>query len=1663
MNSRHDYHKTLESFCQNKSSIKIKVALLTFHNGKFSTWIEKLILLFEYLQLISQSLLLYESAQNFSQTSEKTFINGVFYFFKLVNPCYLLSYNEDQKLVTFCLTALICYTFLRVLLLGYVFLVALKGFKKISWLISLWQWIFKLQGRIAYFFIASFWTRLIVNNSESEDSYSLYGTGNSGNVGIGIIMITIEFLFSLTMETQFCFVLPSKSFLSSKNTVMQVATLVQKFLIHVLQMSFKSDFQVMLWINGVINFLFSLARHIYFYRTLSLYKLQALIAQGYLLGLVLAANIAGIFQSIVWASSYSDEDNADLIIVVWILLGILLAKLSRGVLHETMTKLFTGENEGSPELLLHKLCIFKEILKKAGIPGEHNDNYHFYCLLKWTIISNIKLIFSIKDPNLLNTEKLRENRLKIFTSFLEDLASKYPKNTMIKLFQAHIYAKDPALYIKTITIAAELQQKEGLNNYLTSTFLLYKIEKVILADYEKCPVKLDLLSYMENKITIEKLKKQILKIIENKITICSNILDNQCNIGTIFKSSQTIYQIKTETDKKIKTLISTLPDCYDSPFLLFAEYTFLVNYSLKESRKYKDIYTQRFNKHDKYFQSLALSEDNLYQDQNAFLILSGHRVSSGQIVYCSPSIETICGRDGVSYIDSHILSLFPPGLRAHYEEFFRQIFETGNKNLMNKTFKAFMYNKDKQIVEVEFFLRIHPYIKESLCLQMLIRPIPIQNEYLLLKEDGTIEAGTQKISEALDLETYPNPHVEQFSRELFKIHNAINVIQKTHYTQNGGQTPKIKLPIKQKESFASSSSSNSEDSSESLYEYKEALALYELYTSRGKKIQIHFSHNLTATYYCRASILPYKNTFMKLIYLQKPNQAEEAKTQQNQSKNVITLKDTTSKNNLGSGDASKLFPAADISNRKFSIFGEIMPLNFRFPSNLAKDSVGTESEVDLEPHTLTGNMEDCTEREPDDEPLDSLVSRNQPLMSTERKLITSPTSERNDTFSPKPLLLKKKSLFAKAAKTTSRSQDESIDTDLLTNLENNHSDHKVRHSSTVIDNNKQENQAVKDFEKGEYKTLKGILRNKSYPKSFTLLCVGFYGVIALTLISQILLKTNSDNTMQDLVLKKNLLKNAEFFSFKAQQIQMNSVTGLLELRGVFEHSATAPGLNTSLKNFVERVSSLEKARLAIIQELDYLNDGYQESLAEKDVRIYGSFYASSKDYYRNLTIFQASEVIENAVHYLLAMDSVINSAGWEDFYFLFENVLDDFLIKCKEITSYFVKSVKDQKAYFQSVVSLCLVVTPFTLLGIILVLVFIIWRQYNIEKNYLLTFIKLKPKEVKDIQTSLLNFKRAIMSEEMLAKKHYLKNFVNMTLHTHHEKGQSEYQSNKNQVIVYSSFRKRYYNYVIRVVLYLSSLIGIMIWNYIATDNSTHHIYSKQNQLEYANYISQRVCVSYAAYGALYVSNNTLNVEGQSSLSSLTQATAEIVEIIKEIPKVFLNIDGTYDPEVKTLIYGDYNCDGLTDNPLYYCQVLIGMGQQINMLPQIAAYSTNIQNKITDYNNADKSSFDTIITAAFVNMGTFLPQYSLIVGISQLISDLVDARLSDYIKAANQIRSIILIIFSMCLILASVLIWFDVFIQLREVDNDFKKVLQTLPLRLVLSSFLLKVFLKKTS
>ena len=889
--------KTLDSFCQNQPPLLVKTALLTIFKVRFSRWSEIVILSLEYLQLISQAYIVQANLYDSSDMDNYHFLTQVIHgFFKLIDLSSLLSFERHDSITPIILLLIFALTVLKYILFLYIIHTAFRNHAGNSLLVSLWRWVCRCQGRILYFLTTSLWVRAIINNPTKDSS--MLRISDLALTIVSSLMIVTESLFSFFTETQFCYILPTKNFLSSKNYQTQLLTLTQKLTLQVVVLASRSNTLTALWIFSTFNLLVSAFRCSQYYRLLPVYNFQALLYNGYLLDIVLSFSLACFISTLLSTVGYDQTTDMNFIVYIWIIISVLTMKISHGFLQQTMVRLLTSPIENSPELCVHKIFATKQLIRTYQSPCKNSDKCQLAYLLRVTQKLNIRKVFHQKrQPSLQNAANGDDEDMnEVFREYLEVLSNKFSQNSLIKLLLAQVYIRKVKLYSKAISIIAKLNRKERSWINLSSSLLLYKAERKILTAHHhhyshqySIESTLDIDTYIQSKIFLDRLREKMIAQADLKIGVCKNILGDTADLGEIFDSAQLVHKSKLDIQKTIDSPPNFVPDYFLQPLLLSCEYYRVLDYDWKQYKKYRELYLKRYDKYQKYFRNMHLQNKNLYQPNNAFLVLSGHSKDCGRILFATKSIYTLYGSKDEADNKSHIASLFTPSLQSYYSNYFRSIVDRGQESAMKDSIiKAYLQHKDKHMIEVEIFIGVHHYITQGLYLNVLIRPVPSTQEYLLVKENGDIESTTEKIGGVLGIPGYEysksSPlNVKVLSPELAGMNEAFNIInmavpnEQTSDLINQKQTSEKKPELLVDKQAKYSTFERSSKTMETSLDFIKARELCNLYATQGKQIEISpvyaksYSKHTPSdkhSYHCKIRVIQYGLIAMKLFMIE---------------------------------------------------------------------------------------------------------------------------------------------------------------------------------------------------------------------------------------------------------------------------------------------------------------------------------------------------------------------------------------------------------------------------------------------------------------------------------------------------------------------------------------------------------------------------------------------------------------------------------------------------------------------------------------------------------------------------------------------------------------------------------------------------------------------------
>ncbi len=451
-----------------KTSLKPTVAFakLSINDFHYPKYFEYAITFLEYAQLMSQFLLFVPAIYQDPEFSDDIFVKHIIFGAKLLNPGSFLVNIEKNSTTTVVLIIVILSTLIKFLLFGYLVFISRVNWPGQTILVKAWKWIFRLQVRIIYALVTSFWVQIIISSS-NDQNITLFGLSELPSILISSVLIGAEFILSFIILSYFTYVLPNKNVFSAKTNVLESTTFIQKVLIQVLQMAFASNSNSLgaNWTFSIITFIVTVARIFYCCFTLPLYKTKALNFQSVMIALVSSLNIAFVFNTVLQAAD--STHNIQFILIGWILVSIPGTKFALVVTDKIITLALSGSLIKTPELLVHKISLIKQLHKLKRLPCKSNDSYKLSYLLNLTIESNFSRLLNLDDDqkDLFDLDS-KQNTNKAFTKYLEGLLQKMPKNALIKLYLAYYYGKKLHNYRNAIKLITELTKQNSTPSHI---------------------------------------------------------------------------------------------------------------------------------------------------------------------------------------------------------------------------------------------------------------------------------------------------------------------------------------------------------------------------------------------------------------------------------------------------------------------------------------------------------------------------------------------------------------------------------------------------------------------------------------------------------------------------------------------------------------------------------------------------------------------------------------------------------------------------------------------------------------------------------------------------------------------------------------------------------------------------------------------------------------------------------------------------------------------------------------------------------------------------------------------------------------------------------------------------------------------------------------------
>jgi len=365
----------------------------------------------------------------------------------------------------------------------------------------------------------------------------------------------------------------------------------------------------------------------------------------------------------------------------------------------------------------------------------------------------------------------------------------------------------------------------------------------------------------------------------------------------------------------------------------------------------------------------------------------------------------------------------------------------------------------------------------------------------------------------------------------------------------------------------------------------------------------------------------------------------------------------------------------------------------------------------------------------------------------------------------------------------------------------------------------------------------------------------------------------------------------------------------------------------------------------------------------------------------------------------------------------------------------------------------------------------LIWRQYKTEYLVLLGFIKLDKSKINHVSANITSFRNIILAETPLEDAHFEESLLKISHHHNRRRESNNVKKTKTatkkyeSVIPHSSgIIRRYVFHFIKVFLLLVFVLSYVVTIYAIPQKTMTDLYNQVNQ----SFLSETIGLN--ADLALISSILTLNVNSNQILilnvPSPIMLTIEIgmtqgfqSQILAGMATSNWNFG-----DIVTDIFSGNGC-GYASSDRYakmVCDTLSKGSEKINIISLLGLFQSGLEERYTRYGNSDKSS-ESLRNITKETFDEVTLPHTVLQVLASYVTNQVDHTYDEATDKANRDSLLNLCLICLLLVITGSVSWWAVLRPVQETDNKMKNVLQMLPSNIVLSNFILKNYLVKTS
>jgi len=370
-------------------------------------------------------------------------------------------------------------------------------------------------------------------------------------------------------------------------------------------------------------------------------------------------------------------------------------------------------------------------------------------------------------------------------------------------------------------------------------------------------------------------------------------------------------------------------------------------------------------------------------------------------------------------------------------------------------------------------------------------------------------------------------------------------------------------------------------------------------------------------------------------------------------------------------------------------------------------------------------------------------------------------------------------------------------------------------------------------------------------------------------------------------------------------------------------------------------------------------------------------------------------------------------------------------------------------------------------------LLFAAISQYNNTANNILTFTKLNHQAIYGIIETLQSFQdslqgniyleKTLLENSLIFPRNYMENTHNHINKRTSARTKTQDSQHNKYGFNYNSLTRELFSVIFRGLVNLSIMLALMTLYLLLIRGAFQDLSKTADQIYFIKSLDSKIALLRNGFFELAATNNTAFIRGMIVETAIEDELESISKMQNQLYTRFSDSDLDL---VKDIVFSDA-CESLINpNQMSYyqsCKVLGNNLDKISLINLVNNIMALYQDFLNKYHQSDKSPASLKALQIQVYRQLSSPVYIVIQPLTLMISEALNEDFMSNVSACNSLNVVLLVLISLDLLGT---FWFTkVFIinNLLQKENEFRRMLLFFPANVVLSNFMLKSYLTRTT